>query len=80
MHFIVFWLVGFLENGPKEKNLGNCWGSFATANGPLAAAKSFAAVKQAEKRNFPPSGSQWRSHCSQHGNAVFLFHFVFSLF
>ena len=45
MCFIVFWLVGFLENGPKEKNLGNCRGS-VEAKGPLVAAKSFAAAKQ----------------------------------
>ena len=33
-----------------------------------------------ERRIFPPSGSQRQSHYSQHGNAVFLFRFVFLLF
>ena len=28
----------------------------------------------------PALGSPWRSHCSQHGNVVFLFRFVFPLF
>ena len=44
MRFFVFWLVRFLENGPKEKILGNCRGSFTAAKGPLAVAKSFDAV------------------------------------
>ena len=39
MRFIVFWLVGFREKGPQEKNLGNCRGSFTATKRPLAVAK-----------------------------------------
>ena len=72
MFFIVF-LVRFVEKGPKTANSGQCQGSFAAAKDPHAVARP-------RRRIFPSLGSPQRSHCSQHGNVVFLFHFVFPLF
>ena len=76
---LCFWL-DLLEKGPKTANFGQCRGSFAAAKRPLVAAKDPHAVARPRMRIFPSSGSPWRSHYSQHGNVVFLFHFVFSLF
>ena len=59
------------------------------AKRPLAAAKVLAMAKvlvaakdphAAARKVGPASSSPCRSHCSHHGNVVFLFHFVFLLF
>ena len=74
-----------------RKNLGKLRGSFAAAKRPLAEAKVLtevkvphAAVRPRRKVSLalgsPPqrsSASPRRSHCSQHGNVVFLFRFFF---
>ena len=85
MCFVVF-LVRFVEKGPKTANSGQCLGSFAMTKRPLTAAKVLTAAKdphavaRPRKRIFLSSGSPRRSHCSLHGNVVFLFRFVFPLF
>ena len=79
MRFIVY-LVRFVEKRPKTANSGQCQGSFAPAKKPLLVAKDPHAAARPRRRIFPSSGSPRRSHSSQQGNVVFLFHFVFPLF
>ena len=78
MSFLLF-LVGFLEKWTKREKYGQLRGSVA-ATKVLAAAKDPNAVVRTRGKVGPASGSPWRSHCSQHGNVVFLFRFVFPLF
>ena len=79
-------LVRFVGKRKKNSNFGQCRGSFIAAKRPLAAAKVLVAAKdphaaaRSRRRIFPSSGSPRRSPCSQHGNVVFLFRFVFPLF
>ena len=53
----MFWLVGFRENGPQEKNLGNCRGSFTATKRPLAAAKDPHVAARPRGKVGPASGS-----------------------
>ena len=46
----------------------------------LAAAKDPHAAARPRGKVGPASGSPQQSHCSKHGNVVFLFRFVFPLF
>ena len=90
--FSLGWLVGFLEKWAKREKSGQLRGSFAAAKRPLVSEKVLAAAKDPSPRQRTPchgeaerevgqaSSSPRRSHCSQHGNVVFLFRFIFPLF
>ena len=79
----LWFLVGFLE---KMKKSSKIWARLGVLHHGDGSAKSFVAAKHCfvvarpSGKNGPASGSPRRSHCSQHGNVVFLFHFVFPLF
>ena len=85
MSFLLF-LVGFLEKWTKREKSRQLRGSFATAKRSLATAKVLSTAKDPHTamrlrgKVGLASGSPRRSHCSQHGNIVFLFRFVFPLF
>ena len=53
---------------------------FAAAKRPFVAEKDPHAAARLRLKDGPTSGSLRRSRCSQHGNVVFLFRFVFLLF
>ena len=57
---MVSWIFGKRAENSK---IWDFWGSFAAAKRPLAAVKGFAAAKdsEAEKEDFPSSGSPRRS-------------------
>ena len=82
----IWFLVRFLEKEKKIANLGKSSGSYAAAKVPLAAMKVLTAAKDHHAAARPRGkvgstlSSPQRSHCSQHGNVVFLFRFVFPLF
>ena len=79
MSFPLFF-VGFLEKWTKREKYGQLRGSFAAAKRPLATVKDSHATARPRGKVGPASGSPQRSHYSMHGNVMFLFRFVFSLF